>query len=207
MWFHATWFYCVIWTSDPQNHCLLRSLKRWKSWSKSIVLENMVVINFDFRSGAKKSGHLDFPLQSYGPNNTAYLGTKSETNIFKFRCILGPSAIKKGRLLAQPSYLSTLKPIKHFSGSFNFFPKVSRDTSQWAHCEFRLFRKSWRPRSWSVKPRQSRTNGRWGRRSWPRKLSSSLSAAPLRWDDDDQGWAISSQKDRSAARWNGYISL
>ena len=30
-------------------------------------LENKVVINFDFRSGAKKSGHLDYPLQSYGP--------------------------------------------------------------------------------------------------------------------------------------------
>ena len=108
--------------------------KRWNGWSKSIVLENKVVINFDFSRRAKRSGHLDYPLQSYGPNNTAYLGTKSETNIFKFRCILGPSAIKKGRLLAQPSYLSTLKPIKHFSGSLNFFPKVSRDTSQWAHC-------------------------------------------------------------------------
>ena len=36
-------------------------------WSKSIVLENKVAINFDFRSGAKKSGHLDYPLQSYGP--------------------------------------------------------------------------------------------------------------------------------------------
>ena len=35
--------------------------------SKSIVLENKVVINFDFRSGAKKSGHLDYPFQSYGP--------------------------------------------------------------------------------------------------------------------------------------------
>ena len=29
-------------------------------------LENKVVINFDFRNGAKKSGHLDHPLQSYG---------------------------------------------------------------------------------------------------------------------------------------------
>ena len=29
-------------------------------------LENKVVINFDFRHGAKKSGHLDHPLQSYG---------------------------------------------------------------------------------------------------------------------------------------------
>ena len=36
-------------------------------WSKSIVLESKVVINFDFRSGAKKSGHLDYPFQSYGP--------------------------------------------------------------------------------------------------------------------------------------------
>ena len=34
---------------------------------ESIVLENKVAINFDFRSGAKKSGHLDYPLQSYGP--------------------------------------------------------------------------------------------------------------------------------------------
>ena len=41
--------------------------KRWNGWSKSIVLENKVAINFDFRSGAKKSGHLDYPLQSYGP--------------------------------------------------------------------------------------------------------------------------------------------
>ena len=28
-------------------------------------LENKVAINFDFRSGAKKSGYLDYPLQSY----------------------------------------------------------------------------------------------------------------------------------------------
>ena len=34
---------------------------------ESIVLENKVAINFDFRSGAKKSGHLDYPVQSYGP--------------------------------------------------------------------------------------------------------------------------------------------
>ena len=32
----------------------------------TVVLENKVVINFDFRHGAKKSGHLDNPLQSYG---------------------------------------------------------------------------------------------------------------------------------------------
>ena len=35
-------------------------------WSKSIVLENKVAIDFDFRSKAKKSSHLDCPLQSYG---------------------------------------------------------------------------------------------------------------------------------------------
>ena len=108
---------------------------KW-GWSKSIVLENKVAINFDFRSGAKKSGHLDYPLQSYGPKqvikNHAWWWL---VKIFKLRWFLGPSAIKKSRLFAQPSYLSTLKPIKHFSGSFNFFPKVSRDISQWAHCE------------------------------------------------------------------------
>ena len=34
-------------------------------WSKSIFLEDKVVVNFNFRHGAKKSGHLDHPLQSY----------------------------------------------------------------------------------------------------------------------------------------------
>ena len=34
-------------------------------WSKSIVLGNKVVINFNFRRGAKKSGHLNYPLQSF----------------------------------------------------------------------------------------------------------------------------------------------
>ena len=34
-------------------------------WSKSIVLENEVVINFHFKHGANKSGHLDQPLQIY----------------------------------------------------------------------------------------------------------------------------------------------
>ena len=29
-------------------------------WSKSIVLENKVALNFDFRSRAKKSGHLGY---------------------------------------------------------------------------------------------------------------------------------------------------
>ena len=35
-------------------------------WSKSIVLENKVFLNFDVRHGAIKSGHLDLLLQSYG---------------------------------------------------------------------------------------------------------------------------------------------
>ena len=36
-------------------------------------LENKVVINFDFRSGAKKSGHLDYPFKSYGPKFVSIL--------------------------------------------------------------------------------------------------------------------------------------
>ena len=35
-------------------------------WSKSIVLENKMVINFDLRQGAKKSGQLGHPFRSYG---------------------------------------------------------------------------------------------------------------------------------------------
>ena len=31
-----------------------------------LFLENKVVFHFDFRNGAKKSGHLDHMLQSYG---------------------------------------------------------------------------------------------------------------------------------------------
>ena len=50
--------------------------KRWHGWSKSIVLENKVAINFDFRSGAKKSGHLDYPLQSYGPKQVRLISTQ-----------------------------------------------------------------------------------------------------------------------------------
>ena len=33
-------------------------------------------INFDFRSGAKKSGHLDYPLQSYGPKQVRLISTQ-----------------------------------------------------------------------------------------------------------------------------------
>ena len=51
----------------PSGGARIPLVKRWNGWSKSIVLENKVAINFDFRSGAKKSSHLDYPLQSYGP--------------------------------------------------------------------------------------------------------------------------------------------
>ena len=47
-------------------------------WSKSIVLENKVVISFDFRHGAKKSGHLDHPLQGYAKYFSTYFNTFDE---------------------------------------------------------------------------------------------------------------------------------
>ena len=34
-------------------------------WSKSIILEIRVVLDVDFRHGAKKSGHMDQPLHNY----------------------------------------------------------------------------------------------------------------------------------------------
>ena len=37
-----------------------------KSLSKSVVLENKVLLNFDFRHGAKKSSQSGHPFQSYG---------------------------------------------------------------------------------------------------------------------------------------------
>ena len=40
--------------------------QRGNGWSKSFFKENKAVINFDFRHGAKKSGHLDHTLQSSG---------------------------------------------------------------------------------------------------------------------------------------------
>ena len=57
--------------------------KRWNGWSKSIVLENKVVINFDFRSGAKKSGHLDYPFKSYGPKFVNMHKTCGEVGVQK----------------------------------------------------------------------------------------------------------------------------
>ena len=47
------------------------------------VLENKVATNFDFRSGAKKSGHLDYPLQSYGPKQVRLICTHPWTGANK----------------------------------------------------------------------------------------------------------------------------
>ena len=44
-------------------------------WSKSIVLEDKVVSNFVFRLGAKKSGHLDYPLQNVSFRKCDFSGT------------------------------------------------------------------------------------------------------------------------------------
>ena len=46
-------------------------------------LENKVVINFDFRSGAKKSGHLDYPFKSYGPQFVNMHKTCGEVGVQK----------------------------------------------------------------------------------------------------------------------------
>ena len=51
-------------------------------WSKSIVLEKKVAINFDFGSGAKQSGHLDYPLQSYGPKQVRLICTAPKIKIY-----------------------------------------------------------------------------------------------------------------------------
>ena len=40
--------------------------QRGKGWSKSFFLENKVVINFNFRHGAKKSGQSGHSFRSYG---------------------------------------------------------------------------------------------------------------------------------------------
>ena len=61
----------------------LRKRKRWNGWSKSIVLENKVVINFDCRRGAKKSGHLDYPFKSYGPKFVSMHKTCGEVGVQK----------------------------------------------------------------------------------------------------------------------------
>ena len=47
------------------------------------VGQNKVSINFDFRSGAKKSGHLDYPFKSYGPKQVRLISTHSNVPILK----------------------------------------------------------------------------------------------------------------------------
>ena len=61
----------------------LRKRKRWNGWSKSFFLENKVVINFDCRRGAKKSGHLDYPFKSYGPKFVSMHKTCGEVGVQK----------------------------------------------------------------------------------------------------------------------------
>ena len=46
-------------------------------------LENKVVINFDCRRGAKKSGHLDYPFKSYGPKFVSMHKTCGEVGVKK----------------------------------------------------------------------------------------------------------------------------
>jgi len=57
-------FHCFHYGTPPKG-TKTQTLKRLVKII--FFLENKVVINFDFRSGAKKSGHLDYPFQSYGP--------------------------------------------------------------------------------------------------------------------------------------------
>ena len=71
-----------------------------KVGQKSSFLENKVVVNFEFRHGAKKLGHLDHPLQSYVKINFKYFiifykklvcsglpPAGSKTKIFSMICI------------------------------------------------------------------------------------------------------------------------
>ena len=87
--------------------------KRWNGWSKSLLLENKVVINFDFRSGAKKSGHLDYPFQSYGPimHKTCGEVLLKKTNTFIILQIeawneyqMGPVGLGRGDINFKPQF-------------------------------------------------------------------------------------------------------
>ena len=53
-------------SQNPSIVVLSRGQNLGKSWSKSFVLENKVVLNFDFRHGANKSGQSGHPFRSYG---------------------------------------------------------------------------------------------------------------------------------------------
>ena len=80
-------FLGVIKTYLPKIHC-----KRDENYANAnaetvgqnqFFLENKVVINFDFRSGAKKSGHLDYPFKSYGPKFVSMHKTCGEVGVKK----------------------------------------------------------------------------------------------------------------------------
>ena len=58
-----------------------------------------MVINFDFRSGAKKSGHLDYPFKSYGPKFVSMHETCGEVGVSE---VGGVRLSKK-----EPDFLST----------------------------------------------------------------------------------------------------
>ena len=92
---------------------ILCKRKRWNGWSKSLLLENKVVINFDFRSGAKKSGHLDYPFQSYGPimHKTCGEVLSKKTNTFIILQIeawneyqMGPVGLGRGDINFKPQF-------------------------------------------------------------------------------------------------------
>ena len=53
-----------------------------------------MAINFDFGSGAKKSGHLDYPLQSYVGDD----GDDNVSNYIQLDAIINPWLVQK-RLL------------------------------------------------------------------------------------------------------------
>ena len=57
----------IYWRQSDTVYCSRKGgRQRGKGWSKSFFLENKVVVNFDFRHGAKKSSQSGHPFQSYG---------------------------------------------------------------------------------------------------------------------------------------------
>ena len=64
--------FSISWSQKPQFYHGVKKLDN--GWSKSIVLENKVVLNIDFRSGADKSSQLDHPLHAkLWPNIFQYI--------------------------------------------------------------------------------------------------------------------------------------
>ena len=57
----------IYWRQSDTVYCSRKGgRQRGKGWSKSFFLENKVVINFNFRHGAKKSGQSGHSFRSYG---------------------------------------------------------------------------------------------------------------------------------------------